>query len=333
MNLSFPFETITTESNRAAVMGRVLDFFDSDTPVPQVVVMILDNDDGPLVYSETDNWGTGVETGYNGGTYRYAGAGTVKTATWVWTAPFAGTGEVFVQYRANANNVTNAVYQIQTQQGIQLASADLTTNSFVWVSLGTFDFGPGSSTITLDAHASTGGYIVVADAVRVVLVESQENADFDQDSDVDLSDLMRWQRGYGNGTTLAEGDANGDATVDGQDLAVWKSQFGTAAVAAPAAVSVAAVEADWTAAAQALLGLAQAEGGDTHLIEDESEQSETGYFESSQYDSSATEAASALSIDRAGSVSDLATDGDAISAVDDFYEQLDSLAPASRWAW
>jgi hypothetical protein len=68
-----------------------------------------------------------------------------------------------------------------------------------------------------------------------------ENADFDGDGDVDGRDFLTWQRGFGIGTTLAQGDANGSGTVDGADLSIWQAQYGgspplvaTAAIPEPA---------------------------------------------------------------------------------------------------
>ena len=49
--------------------------------------------------------------------------------------------------------------------------------------------------------------------------------DFDSDRDVDLADLLIWQRGNGLPGTQADGDANGDGAVDGADLEVWQFQF------------------------------------------------------------------------------------------------------------
>lgn len=63
-----------------------------------------------------------------------------------------------------------------------------------------------------------------------------ENADFDDDGDVDGNDFLRWQRGYGTGTTLGQGDANGDGVVNASDLTIWKSQFGGASTAAVGSV-------------------------------------------------------------------------------------------------
>jgi hypothetical protein len=63
-----------------------------------------------------------------------------------------------------------------------------------------------------------------------------EDADFDQDGDVDGSDFLAWQRGFGVGSTLAEGDANGDSVVDAADLTVWENQFGSSSLSAFATI-------------------------------------------------------------------------------------------------
>jgi hypothetical protein len=49
--------------------------------------------------------------------------------------------------------------------------------------------------------------------------------DFDQDDDVDGADLLAWQRGFGEGSKLAEGDGNWDDSVDGDDLAIWDDLY------------------------------------------------------------------------------------------------------------
>ena len=48
--------------------------------------------------------------------------------------------------------------------------------------------------------------------------------------DVDVADLMCWQRGYGlqgGQVSFSDGDANGDGKVDRDDLAILQDQFGT----------------------------------------------------------------------------------------------------------
>ena len=52
------------------------------------------------------------------------------------------------------------------------------------------------------------------------------DADFDDDQDVDGIDFLAWQRGFGVGTTHAEGDANFDGVVNSADLGAWQNQYG-----------------------------------------------------------------------------------------------------------
>jgi len=84
----------------------------------------------------------------------------------------------------------------------------------------------------------TPGTIVYSPTLPVM------DADFDDDGDVDGSDFLAWQRGFGSmgSATNAQGDANGDGNVDSQDLAVWQGAFGAgsgaSAVAAAAATTV-----------------------------------------------------------------------------------------------
>ena len=54
-----------------------------------------------------------------------------------------------------------------------------------------------------------------------------DNADFDSDGDVDGRDFLIWQRGFGTGNSLADGDANSSGTVDGADFSVWQTQYGS----------------------------------------------------------------------------------------------------------
>jgi hypothetical protein len=236
--LAFPFETITTEANRVAVMARVVQYFQL-SEAPSEIEIVLDNDQGTGVYTETGTWTTSGLDGYNGTTFRFANTGSDAQAEWRFTAPFAGQAEVFVQYRASANRATHAAYEIDTGDGVALATADQTTNSLTWVSLGTYFIQPGERTITLNALASYGGNAVNADAVRIVLTAaSAPNGDFDDDGQVDGRDFLAWQRGAGTvDATLEQGDANGDGQVDGGDLTIWQNQFGGVATLTEASSS------------------------------------------------------------------------------------------------
>jgi len=83
-------------------------------------------------------------------------------------------------------------------------------------------------TIELTARADGGTEAFAFDNLIIDgIMILADDADFDQDGDVDGSDFLAWQRGFGSGTTLAQGDANGDGQVDDLDLAAWQMQFGT----------------------------------------------------------------------------------------------------------
>ena len=59
-----------------------------------------------------------------------------------------------------------------------------------------------------------------------------EDADFNEDGNVNGTDFLIWQNGFGVGATLAQGDANDDNSVDALDLAIWETQYGTSPLVA-----------------------------------------------------------------------------------------------------
>jgi hypothetical protein len=63
-------------------------------------------------------------------------------------------------------------------------------------------------------------------------------ADFNQDGDVDGTDLTAWRGGFGTGTTKAQGDADADGDVDGSDFLTWQQQVGTTPPATAAAGAI-----------------------------------------------------------------------------------------------
>ena len=69
-------------------------------------------------------------------------------------------------------------------------------------------------------------HLGLPDAV-INVVSTISDADFDDDEDVDGTDLLTWQQGFQIGTTHAQGDANGDTLVSREDLLLWQSQYGT----------------------------------------------------------------------------------------------------------
>ena len=87
----------------------------------------------------------------------------------------------------------------------------------------------GGRLSTLDG---LGSFLVEYSALSNLVVLSdfavEDNADFDGDGDIDLADLLIWQRGYGSTgqSSNSNGDANHDGTVDGLDMDVWRSSLG-----------------------------------------------------------------------------------------------------------
>ena len=62
------------------------------------------------------------------------------------------------------------------------------------------------------------------------LPPSPNGGDFDDDNDVDGTDFLAWQRGFGllTGASGSDGDANIDGAVDSLDLFIWQDNFGSA---------------------------------------------------------------------------------------------------------
>lgn len=93
------------------------------------------------------------------------------------------------------------------------------------------DFTSSAGSFTLDLPTLTSGLewdttALMSTGTLSVIASFVENADFDSDGDVDGTDFLIWQRGFGNPGSLATGDANNDGTVNGDDLAIWQNQYG-----------------------------------------------------------------------------------------------------------
>ncbi len=61
---------------------------------------------------------------------------------------------------------------------------------------------------------------------RLNVVQYFLEADFEEDGDVDVNDLVRWQDHYGeSGLAHDEGDADADEDADGRDFLIWQRQY------------------------------------------------------------------------------------------------------------
>lgn len=232
VTLAFPFETISAQADRVAVMQRVLDYFelDGDSIPAEVIDRVLDNDDGPPVYADAGGWITSSDPGYQGGTYRFNLLGAQATAQWTTQAPRAGVAQVFVQYEDGANRATGAHFHVNSTVDTLSRDVDQTTSGSQWVFLGSLAVDSGPLVVTLDAGASTGQQfsLVVADAVRVVMnLPTTPDADFNGDYRVDALDYAVWREQAGQQVPQGTGgDANHDGRVDQDDFQVWLNQYG-----------------------------------------------------------------------------------------------------------
>ncbi|MBN1900330.1 hypothetical protein JW926_03280 [Candidatus Sumerlaeota bacterium] len=127
---------------------------------------IVDNDDGSPGYTETGTWYASESNGYNGGSYRWANAGQSHTATWDLDLKAAGSWTIYVIYRSGGNRCASTKYIVATSSGNQTVYINQQTPDLSWVSLGTFDFDFNGGSVQIDASGSTGGSVVIADAVK-----------------------------------------------------------------------------------------------------------------------------------------------------------------------
>jgi hypothetical protein len=81
-------------------------------------------------------------------------------------------------------------------------------------------------------YTGTDNWFWALDNIKIGVQGAVENADFNADGKIDGNDFLVWQRNLGSGTTLAQGDADGNGTVNAADLAIWRTQFGNTGASA-----------------------------------------------------------------------------------------------------
>jgi Beta-lactamase enzyme family len=133
--------------------------------------VVVDNDHVAPHYVETGEWGMSPWLGHDGRTYAYGHTGTDAIATFIAPLTEPGLYEITTHFRAGPNRATEAVFEIETADGEQIATIDQTGQDMVWRTLGTFRFEAGDAVVRLRADRSTGGPVVISDALRFCLVE------------------------------------------------------------------------------------------------------------------------------------------------------------------
>ena len=111
---------------------------------------------------------------------------------------------------------------------------DIITAASVSGAFHTVDYEPLSLPVGKTFHVD-----YLATAVRLTVVNTPFfSADFDDDGDVDPTDLAIWQGAYGLNQL---GDADGDNDSDGRDFMAWQRQFGSAPLVAVSTANSTAV--------------------------------------------------------------------------------------------
>lgn len=129
---------------------------------------VVDNDAGPPNFTTEGAWSPGSMAGINNSTSLVAAAGNANKAVWNANLAQAGTYEVAVNYRADANRASSVQYEITSADAkMQAASINQKEKDQQWVSLGKFTLPAGPVSVALNAKASNGGQFVSADAVRL----------------------------------------------------------------------------------------------------------------------------------------------------------------------
>jgi hypothetical protein len=126
--------------------------------------IIIDN--STAGFTASASWATGTSsTDKYGADYRWRSTTAVSDqAVWAFTIPTADTYEIYAWWTQGANRSPTAPY---TVNGGSVISKNQQANGGTWNSLGTFSLAAGSNNVKLSCWTGSG-YIVVADAVRVV---------------------------------------------------------------------------------------------------------------------------------------------------------------------
>ncbi|MDX1971907.1 MAG: family 10 glycosylhydrolase [Candidatus Sumerlaeia bacterium] len=127
----------------------------------------VDNGSGSPIYITSGTWTTTATGGFNNGSYQYATVGANSFATWDLDVPSTGRWKVEAMYRNGANRATAAKYDITAANGKTTRTINQQLNNLVWVDLGTHEFVMGRGLVTLNAKNSSGGSVVIADAIRI----------------------------------------------------------------------------------------------------------------------------------------------------------------------
>jgi N-acetyl-anhydromuramyl-L-alanine amidase AmpD len=127
------------------------------------------NDAAQARYEVSANWSTGSSAGYYGTGYNFAATeATSDPATFWFYLPAAATKTIDAWWVAGTNRSTTAPFIAYNASGAEVGrvSVNQQLNGGKWNAIGTWSFSAGWNKVQL-SRWTTGGYVVIADAVRV----------------------------------------------------------------------------------------------------------------------------------------------------------------------
>lgn len=130
--------------------------------------LVYDNTSGN--FSVSGGWSTGtMATDKYGSNYHWISTSPSSTAyaRWFLNAPIDGAYDVYVWWSQGSNRSTQARYEVAHANGTSVFTVNQQTNGGRWVYLGRFALPRGGGDVYLRA-AAPSGYVVIADAVRIV---------------------------------------------------------------------------------------------------------------------------------------------------------------------
>ncbi len=165
------------------------------------------------------------------------GAGATLAFDLEGTTRADGTGEIGQYGAINAGSATiDGVLEILLADGFSPSSGDFfdllsTTGTLS----GTFS----SVALPTLAPSLSWNLLQTTNLLRLEVQSVAFDGDFNGDLDIDGSDFLTWQRGFGisPNASKAQGDADSSGAVNQMDLAIWESTFGDTIPASIAVIS------------------------------------------------------------------------------------------------
>jgi len=142
-------------------------------------------------------------------------------------------------YVAGGNRVLDAPYTVIHDDGSDLVTLDQRTGGTRWNVLGQFPFMAGEEGAVRLSNQASGGDVVIADAVRFLLLDAQPafiRGDANRDGDLDLGDAVAVLYHLFRGKPVAcpdAADANDSGVVDLADAVTILGRLFRGAAALP----------------------------------------------------------------------------------------------------